>query len=328
MKFIAALILLACLVSCKTNPHHHEHPRRETASGPSTLPFATAPTFAAYQGPFDINAEGAQRPAAKSYLPLQYDPAKKWPLVVMLHGFSGTAEAEDTYLGLRFRTSLRGFILLTPEGTKIPPGTRGADNADLSGNQFWNATDTCCDFGKTGVDDAGYLLSLIEKIKATYNIDSNKIYLIGHSNGGFMVNRLGCEAGKTFAGIASLAGGTFKDIKNCRAPAAVRYLQIHAVDDKTILYGESPEYAGGKPTVDQWIAKNGCGANSVQSAKRDFVFLIPGVDTDTRSWKNCRSGKEVSLWTIKGSQTRGHSPHVPLLNLNFTDAVLDFLFAH
>lgn len=278
-----------------------------------------------YQGPYEIDLGTPVRKPAKAYLPLQYESQNSWPLVVLLHGFSGTGEAQDIYLGLRFRASLRGFILLTPEGTVTPQGTFGVDGKELSGNQFWNATDTCCDFAKTGVDDAGYLLSLIEKTKQTYKVDSSRVYIIGHSNGGFMANRLGCEAGSSFAGIANLAGGTYKDPKNCRSPAPVPYLQIHAEDDATVLYQGGPEYAGGKETVGQWLEKNGCQTKSINGPTHDLVFPIPGPDTNTTTWNSCSSGKEVEFWTIKSHQSDWHNPHIPIFNLRFTDAVLDFL---
>lgn len=279
-----------------------------------------------YQGPFEYPLESFDRKPAKVYLPLQYESKQGWPLVILLHGFSGTAESQDKYLGLSFRASLRGYVLLVPEGTVMPKGTIGADGKDLGGNQFWNATDTCCDFAKTGVDDTGYLLALIESVKKSYKIDRSRVYLIGHSNGGFMVNRLGCEAGETFAGIANLAGGTYKDPKKCRAPTPIPYLQIHAEDDKTILYQGAPEYAGGKETVEQWRARNGCKDSSVtKGAMRDLVYLIPGRDTDSVTWNKCSSNKEVAFWTIRPFEQQWHSPHVPLFQLRFMDDVLDFL---
>jgi polyhydroxybutyrate depolymerase len=226
---------------------------------------------------------------------------------------------------LRFRASLRGFILVAPEGTVTPDGT-SVEGKDVSGNQFWNATDACCDFAKTGVDDLSYLRKLITDMKLKYQVDRNKIYIISHSNGGFMANRLACEMGESFAGIANLAGGSFKDIKNCKKPVAIPYLHIHATNDPTITYESTTSYAAGPETVAQWVQRNGCGEAAINTRKMDYVFLIPGEDTTETSWKNCKSGKDVAFWTIRAHETAGHSPHVPFFNLNFTDDVLNFLF--
>ena len=178
---------------------------------------------------------------------------------------------------------------------------------------------------KPGVDDVGYVTAVVSKIKGQYNVDPDRIYIFGHSNGGFMANRLACETGIKIAGIASFAGGTFKDASSCTHPTPIPYLQIQGVDDKTIFYQNAPNYSGGKETVAQWRERNGCSAQSETGAKRDFVFLIPGKDTTSELWQKCSSGKEVEFWTIQASTARGHTAHVPLFNLNFTDAVLDFL---
>lgn len=284
-----------------------------------------------HRPPAEINPTGFTRKPAKVFLPIQYDHKDKWPLVVLLHGFRGTAQAEDYYLTLRFRTSNRGFILVTPEGTVTPDGTRGAPGKDgkqddFSGAQFWNATDYCCDLAKTGVNDVEYLSKLIDAVEKTYHVDSDRIYLIGHSNGGFMANRLACEIGDRLAGIASLAGGSFKRPGDCRKPTPVPYLQIHAEDDGTISYGDNDRYAGGKATIAQWLEKNGCKGEGKAGEKKDFLFLVPGAETTPRLWSKCASRAPVAFWTIAPFSGPMHSGHVPLFHLNFTDEVLSFLF--
>ena len=322
MKQIFAIALTIFISACASTQNQVSPRDPASLSTPPTLPkFGSL----LYQGPFLVNPDGATRVPSKTYLPIQYDTKKNWPLVILLHGFTGSGEGEDDYLTVRFRVSTKGFILSTPDGTHTPAGTLGEGGKDLSGVQFWNATDSCCDFAKTGVDDVGYITALVNKLKAQYNVDPNRIYIFGHSNGGFMANRLACETGIKIAGIASLAGGTYKDASSCAHPKPIPYLQIQGVDDKTILYQNAPTYSGGKETVAQWRERNGCSAQSETGPRSDFVFLILGKDTTPESWRNCSSGKEVDFWTIQPSNVRGHNAHVPLFNLNFTDAVLDFL---
>ena len=304
-------------------------PQRHIASAPedSQVPMVPQVLAKPYQGPLLVEAQGHRRAPAKVYLPLQFASQESWPLVVLLHGFSGTADQQDQYFTLRYRVSGRGFVLLTPDGTLTPKGTLGQDGKDLGGNPFWNATDFCCDFARTDVDDVGYLRKLIDTVKLKYNIDPHRIYIFGHSNGGFMANRLACEMGAELAGIANLAGGSFADPAMCRDPKPVSYLQIHAPDDKTISYESGlPQYAGGKPTIAQWITKNGCSEKARPTLNKDFVLAIPGNDTSMEAWSECSSGRTIMLWTIKAYEDKYHNAHVPIFNLNFTDAVLDFLF--
>ncbi len=291
MKNLVWISLLVCS-GCAVQPK-----RVPAGSSTAGLWNPITGTASLYQGPYDINPNFSERKKAKVYLPLQYNDQAQWPMVILLHGFGGTGETEDSYLTLRHRVSSKGFILLTPDGTITPKGTLTPDGHDLTGNQFWNATDFCCDFAKTGVDDVKYLTDLIAAVQAKYHIDSQRIYLFGHSNGGFMANRLACETGK-FAGVANLAGGSFLQLKDCKFPKATSYLQIHAVDDETIVYKEAKDYAGGVETVAQWRTRNACGPAILKEPSQDFLFLAPGKDTKIETWK-CPAGREVGFWSIR-----------------------------
>jgi len=281
-----------------------------------------------FRGPVELNPPGFRRAKAKVYFPNQYETRANWPLVVLLHALTGTAEIEDLYFSLRFRASRRGFILVTPEGTKMPPGSISPENKDYSGKQFWNATDVCCDLAKTGVDDVKYLNDLIDYLARHYRVDTKRIYLFGHSNGAFMANRLACENGRRFAAIANLAGGSFKNPADCRRPVAVPYLQIHSVNDNVVVYRHDDRYAAGLPTVRQWLAKNQCSPKSEIISPNAFLPLLFGPSVQMRAWKNCASRMDVTLWTIPSYSGALWNPHVPLLTWAFSEEILDYLFAH
>ena len=270
-----------------------------------------------YKGPFEVSPEGSTR-AAKVYLPKSYESREKWPLILMLHGYTSNADETNLYLGLGARVSAKGYILVTPNGMK-----------NSKGDQFWNATDFCCDFEKTNVDDVGYLLGLIKKVSAEYHVDAERIYLVGHSNGGFMSNRLLCETDGVFAGVVSIAGSTFKDASNCKMKNPVSYLQVHAEDDPTVAFGENPQHAGGKATVAQRVAAAGCTGQPVSGGRKDIVFLMPFKDAEVQSWNQCQGATEVELWTISPSSVSGHKPHAPGFWFpSFIDSAVDFLFRH
>jgi len=333
MKSILIALSLLCLTACKTVyvVEQGERAPRATSSTVTVPKAPTTPIPSLIHGgtPIEIPMLKSERRPAKVYLPVQYANEKEWPLVVLLHGFSGSADSENHYLTMSARVSSRGFILVTPEGMVTPKNTLTPEGNDLGGNQFWNATDFCCDFAKTGVDDVLYLRSLIASLQTRYKVNPKKIYVIGHSNGGFMANRLACEMGEEIAAIANLAGGSFKDLQHCRQPVAIPYLQIHAANDPTVKFENVPEYAGGKETVNQWLNRNGCNKLDARTGiTHDYLFLAPGKDVAVTTWPTCSSRKPVVQWLIKSFEAEGHNPHVPLFNLNFSDAVLNFLFKH
>ncbi len=91
---------------------------------------------------FATAAPAATRGAPQIYLPRNYASLPSAPLVLLLHGFTGNADFTNLYFGMKLRAEQRGFILVTPEGTK-----------NSQGHQFWNATNKCCDLEHSGVDD-------------------------------------------------------------------------------------------------------------------------------------------------------------------------------
>jgi len=137
---------------------------------------------------------GGDRPVTVR-VPTGYDPSKPAPLVMMLHGYGSANIETETYFAMSSIADEHGFFYVAPNGT-----------FDSMDHRFWNATDACCDFDHTGIDDVGYLTSLIAATRAAYNIDPKRIYVMGHSNGGYMSHRLACDHAEIFAAITSYAG--------------------------------------------------------------------------------------------------------------------------
>ena len=103
------------------------------------------------------------------YVPTNYDGANAVPLVLNLHGYSSNAGQQMIYSEFYEIAETEGFILIHPEGT-----------IDDMGFQFWNSGDF------SEVDDVGFLSTLIDTIASEYNINTDRVYSMGMSNGGFM----------------------------------------------------------------------------------------------------------------------------------------------
>jgi polyhydroxybutyrate depolymerase len=180
---------------------------------------------------------GGDRPAPY-ILPNEYDPQTPAPLVILLHGFSGTARTQNLYFRLSAETQKSGAILILPDGRVNPDG-----------NQFWSATDYCCDFYRQGDVDVSYLLGLIDEAQTYFQIDPSRIALVGHSNGGFMSYRLACDASDVITHIVSLAGATWANAEDCAQTQPVSVLQIHGSLDLTIRYQGHQPTAGDPDTT-------------------------------------------------------------------------------
>ena len=260
---------------------------------------------------------GGARPTTIG-VPTMYRCEKAAPLVVVLHGYTGTGAGTADYLGMKAESEKRGFLYLAPDGTK-----------DGAGNQFWNASAACCDFGQTKVDDSAYISKLIDDVATEWNVDSKRVYLVGHSNGGFMSYQMACEHSGQIAAIASLAGAMRADAATCKSAEPVSVVQIHGTADTTIRFEGGEIFANPYPAATQsvadWQKTNGCKTKATTSANEDDLDLdksLAGDDTDVALYSKCGGKTEVALWTIKDGV------HTPALTPGFAAAVVDFFEAH
>ncbi|MBK8258971.1 MAG: prolyl oligopeptidase family serine peptidase [Polyangiaceae bacterium] len=258
---------------------------------------------------------GGDRPA-KLIVPESYDGSKPAPLVVLLHGYSASGSLQEIYFGFKSYAAERGYLYLIPDGTE-----------DLNKEQFWNATDACCDFGKTGVDDSAYLSGLVDEVKAQYNVDAKRVYFVGHSNGGFMSYRMACDHADQIAAIVSLAGATFDDKTKCAPSQPLSVLQIHGTADATVLYdgGQfgATAYPSATETVEMWAQYNGCDLTSAAGDPIDLESGIVGSESQVSKYNTgCSMGTTAELWSIEGGS------HIPALTPTFRSAIFDFLDAH
>jgi polyhydroxybutyrate depolymerase len=241
------------------------------------------------------------------------------PLVMLLHGYTSNGQSQENYMQFGPLSETYGFLYMHPDGT-----------VDGGGNRFWNATDACCNFYGSTVDDSGYLLGLIDAVKAQCNVDPRRVYLIGHSNGGFMSYRMACDHPETIAAIASLAGATFLNPGTCWPASPVHVLQIHGTADGTVHYnggcfvGMSFCYPGALGSAEQWATFGGCSlVSDTSGAPLDLVANLAGDDTTVARYEgDCAPGGSAELWTINGGV------HVPSLSPTFSQLVIEYLLAH
>ncbi len=290
-------------------------------SVPSPTPATPSPpTPTATATPQAVLVVGRNRPVTV-HVPARYDASRPAGLVILLHGYGASGLGTDDYFRLARAADARGYVYAYPDGTK-----------DSNGNRFWNATDACCNFDRSRVDDVAYLAGVIAEIQAKLAIDPKRIALVGHSNGGFMSYRMACDRADTIAAIVSLAGATFDDPADCAPSEPVSVAQIHGTADGVIRYkgGDAINdvtYPGAETTAQTWATYDGCGETpSPLSAKVDVdAILTDGADpaeTSVAEWSGCRSGAVVQLWTIPSG---GHSP---VIAASFADSVMAFLVDH
>ncbi len=256
---------------------------------------------------------GGDRPA-DLITPEELTPGKQYPLVVVLHGFGATGFAQTAYFHVRTLVDADEALLIAPDGT-LAPGSR---------RQFWNADQACCDFEGQNPDDVAYLGTLVEDISKTWPIDKNAVFVVGHSNGGYMAYRLACERADLIAGIVSLAGNASSMPASCTPSRAVSVLHLHGTIDTTVPFAGGGGFGGigAVASVEQWATHDGCGATRAPTVTLDLDTMVAGAETRGEATSGCPTKTGVELWTLDGSG------HIPIFNPPVAKTLLDWLLAH
>jgi polyhydroxybutyrate depolymerase len=220
------------------------------------------------------------------YTPKSLDANTPAPMVIGFHG--------GTTSDVRFaRTTLfhrladeKGFLVAYPNG--------------VGGN--WNDGRGTAN---PEIDDVGFVMALIDEVKARHKVDVKRIYATGISNGAFMVQRLACEKSERFAAFSAVAGsmGTaLREACNPRSPAPM--LIMNSPYDKIVPWegGEMERGKGGSilsipSLVEFWKSKSSCGSMTEEVLQKDGVPAAKRVKI--QRFDDCRNRASVTLYRVE-----------------------------
>ncbi|MBW3620053.1 MAG: prolyl oligopeptidase family serine peptidase [Actinobacteria bacterium] len=272
-------------------------PPRPTPSPPAPSPVAYGPvaTEATDAGAWRGSIEGPDGTRTFSlHLPDRLVPDA--PLLVALHGFTQGSAGFETYTGLAAAATARGIATVVPDGIE----------------DSWNGGSSCCPpASRRGIDDVGFLRALTRGLHAELDLDPERTWLVGFSNGGFLALRTACEAPGAFSAVVSHAGTM--DLA-CEPQEPVSVLLSHGDRDALI------PFEGGRGPVSPQAA--GRGARDVFAAWRTLGGCPEPTPRDSLAGEEllaapCDGGTAVGLavWAGVG--------HVWPANLN--QLLLDWL---
>jgi polyhydroxybutyrate depolymerase len=247
--------------------------------GPGDYP-STGPGGSDYIG-INLDGQNGYTREYKVHVPKSYNPDVPMPLVVCMHGIGQTASMfcvhgtntaglgpNGSTGGFVTQSDRHGFILVMPQGHDVS----------------WNAG-LCCQPG--GVDDLAFIRAVITEVESHLNVDTTRIYAAGFSNGGFMAEKLACDASDIFAAIVDGSGGIVEG--GCKPQNHVAVLQFHGTDDHWVLYQLMPA------TDHKWAQLNGCDASTTPAR-----FPNSGGDTTCVTHTGCPADGTVTSCTIEG----------------------------
>lgn len=219
------------------------------------------------------------------------------PVVVALHGGGGSGSAMEDYSGLSARADAEGFVVVYPDGS-------GRLRDRLLTWNAWN----CCGYAlEHDVDDVAFVDRLITSVGEEFHTDPRRVYVTGHSNGGMLAYRIGCELADRVAAIAPVAGAL--NTEDCRPARPLPVVVFHGTADRNVPYegGTSTGvgFAGEDQRTDRpvsyavsfWTGHDGCtGAPSTSTSPDGAV-----VHT---AYTRCAGGSAVELYATTGG---GHA---------------------
>lgn len=135
-----------------------------------------------------------------------YIPSNATSAIVFLHGGGGSKEGFAYNLGIKTTSNSVTYAMTSAAQTWLSQEKVIAvfpQGLTVGGfNWTWNNH-----VMNSGADDVAFLQNLVAALKSDSTLPAiSKVYIVGHSNGGMMANRMWCESPNTFDGYVALAG--------------------------------------------------------------------------------------------------------------------------
>jgi polyhydroxybutyrate depolymerase len=233
--------------------------------------------------------------------------------VLMLHGNGATMQNSQNFTNLNSVSNTNGFLAIYPEGYGIVS----------SGGFSWaDGRGTSADIA--GIDDLGFLNKLLDTLLTNYTIDTNKIYICGFSNGGYMTQRIACEQNQRFAAMASL--GSIMDTSlysSCNPQRPIPMMFVIGTADPFVPFnGGVATGSGGlvnqiinaDTLVDFWKINNNC-------FQSNSPINLPDIDLTDNStvtvfdFTNCSCNSDVKFYRINGGGHTWPGVEIPLYEI-------------
>lgn len=231
------------------------------------------------------------------HLPHGDEPEAPAPLVLALHGGSGTARGMARVTGFDEVADREGFIVVYPEGL----------------DRQWNDGRVIVDHGpRLGIDDVGFLVAVVERVAVAHVVDRRRVYATGISNGAMMSLRLAVERPDVFTAVAGVAGAVSEVLASGRPPAApVPVMLVNGTEDTLVPFAGGDVTVLGRPrgkvlstpaSVAYWVEHNGAEPDGVETALPDRD-PNDGARVERIEFRH-RSGADVVLVRVQGG---GHT---------------------
>jgi polyhydroxybutyrate depolymerase len=239
----------------------------------------------------EIQFGGAKR-FLKIHVPPKYNKANATPLILVFHGGGGYPDAIRYESRMDELSDREGFIVIYPGGT----------NKRLVKDRIleWNDGRPYQDGSPKKVDDVGFVSAMLDDLRGLLNIDYNRVYAAGFSNGAQLCYRLAKQLTHRIAAIGTVAGQRPARDDIPTPPRPISVIQFSGRQDTIAPYdGGSPHFEAKfktellpvEKTIRSWVEFNGCRPEPSAPKRIDQAVM--------KRWGPCKDETEVVLWTLE-----------------------------
>ena len=205
------------------------------------------------------------------YVPSSYDATTQVPLLFNFHGGGGTSSGFINYENdMRPIADTANFIAVYPQAAVDP--TDGS-------NSWLHKTPTTH-------NDVNFIEAIIDTLSNDYNIDNDRVYACGYSEGGLFSYELGCRLNNRIASFASVSGSMLTEsyrlnngFGSCSPIHPTAVLLIPGTSDgsfHSMYNGFQPYYLSVNEITTYW-------ANHNNTAINPTVTAVPNSNTSDGS---------------------------------------------
>ena len=214
------------------------------------------------------------------FVPENYDPAQKYPLILFLHGAGergndNSAQLKNAVQVLFDREDglAETAIVIAPQ---CPEGEQWVDTPWADGNYSVDEIPES--------DELSAVCALVFDIAKKYSVDSNRIYAMGISMGGFGTWDLIMRHNDTFAAAVPICGGA--DPSKAELLVSTPIYTFHGTADTSVPYEGTEEMV-----------------NAIEDAGGRNIFFVPYQGAGHGIWNDACSEDGLLEWLFAQNLT-------------------------
>jgi len=258
---------------------------------------------------FDISHNNINR---MYYISYPNNTTEATALIINMHGYGGNALNQQGYSQMDQLAHSQNIAVVYPQGM----------------NNSWNVYTY---WDTNNYDDVGFISDMIDDISENFNIDLDRVYACGMSNGGYMSYRLACDLSDKITAFGSVTGNFMlaSSLSNCQnQDRDIPIIHFHGTSDGIVDY-YPPSFDGAltvQESIQFWSDHNNLNLESfaeINSNVEVYTYYSESTPAEFVHYKVYGGGHEWfgSPWAVNW----GFDSSEELINFFMQYSLSDFI---